>query len=60
MLKKYRTISGIHEYCVMKDPQTAITEYFIRTLVIEDKIPFIKSGGKYMIAIEDFEEYLGK
>lgn len=38
--------------------QTGLSYYFIRQLVLEDKVQYIKSGVKYLINEESLAEYL--
>ena len=40
------------------DPNTALTEYAIRTLVRTGRVPSIRIGKKYLVTIEALEEYL--
>ena len=37
---------------------TGVAEYYIRQLVAENKICFVKAGRKYLINLEKFVEYL--
>ena len=46
------------EYFRQKDPNTAITEAFIRRLIREGDIPFIASGAKQLIDVEQLEQML--
>ena len=40
------------------DPNTAITEAFIRKLIREGEIPIIRNGAKVLVSIESIEEYV--
>lgn len=37
---------------------TGVAEYYIRQLVAENEICFVKAGKKYLINLEKFVEYL--
>lgn len=39
------------------DPETAITEYRIRQLVVSGTVPSTKVGRKYLVTIEALENY---
>ena len=53
-----RTIKGAYEEIKAQDPNTDITIYAIRKIVKENKIPYIRSGKKYLINVETLIEYL--
>lgn len=40
------------------DPDTAITESFIRRLIANGDIPSIKNGSRVLVAIEDIEAFI--
>lgn len=46
------------EYYKNKDPNTAITEAFIRKLIINGEIPVVKNGVKQLVSIESIDHYL--
>lgn len=53
-----RTIKGAFEELKARDPKSDITIYAIRQIIKEGKIPYIKSGKKYLISLENLIEYL--
>ncbi len=53
-----RTIKGAYEKIKELDPATDVTLYAIRKIVKENKIPYIRSGKKYLINVETLIEYL--
>lgn len=55
---RYRTIRGAHESIKEVDPGTAITEYWIRQLVLNEEIKSKKSGVKYLIDLDELIKYL--
>jgi hypothetical protein len=57
-MKHYRSIKDAADYFKTEDPNTAVTEYFLRTSVIDGVIPSAKTGRKYIVALEDIEAFL--
>ena len=53
-----RTIKEAAAYFKEVDPQTALTEYAIRTLLRTGKVPCVRVGKKYLVTIEALEAYL--
>lgn len=41
-----------------RDPDTAITESYIRRLIRDGDIPSVRNGAKILIAVESIEQYL--
>lgn len=41
-----------------RDPNTAITEHYLRRLVANGDIPSIRNGTKILIAVEDVEAFI--
>lgn len=58
-MQQIRTIRKAAAEIKKADPDTAITEYFIRQLVTSGAIPSIKSSTKSMIKMSDLYKYLG-
>ena len=48
------------EYYKQQDPNTAITEAFIRRLINNGDIPVVKNGVKQLVSIESIDEYLNQ
>lgn len=42
------------------DPDTAITEAYIRRLIREGDIPIVKNGAKVLVSIESIEEHIAE
>lgn len=40
------------------DPDTAISEWYIRRLIADGEIPTTRNGSKIMVSIESINEYL--
>lgn len=57
MRKRIRTITKCAEEIKSVDPQTAINPHVIRVAIREGKIPYKKSGKKFLITIEDVLHY---
>ena len=55
---RMRTIREAFEYIATTDPETAITQYALRRLVISGEIPSVRIGNKYLVALEAIDEYL--
>ncbi len=53
-----RTIKDAAAHFKSVDPQTALTEYAIRTLLRTGKVPCVRMGKKYLVTIEALEAYL--
>lgn len=57
-LPRMRTIKEAAEEIKQTDPQTAIREYFIRDLVVNNRIPYVRAGRKILINMDKLYEYL--
>lgn len=55
---RIRSISDAHKLLVEEDSDTAVTEYFIRKLVLEGMIPSFKTGNKHLLDVDVLHEYL--
>ncbi len=55
---RMRTIKEAVAEIKEKDSKTAVTQYFLRQLVLSKKIPYVMSGGKYLINMDVLEDYL--
>lgn len=56
-MSRLRTINGVVEEYKARDPQTAITAFFIRQLVTTGQVPSIKSGNRYLIDLDILERF---
>lgn len=56
---RMRTIEQAAAEIKKTDPDTAITKYAIRQLVISHEIPSITRGNKYLINLDALLAYLG-
>ena len=57
-MKRMRGIKDTVSYFKQEDPETKITEYFLRQLVKTNKISYIKSGKKLLINLDDLIDFL--
>ncbi len=55
---RIRSIHDAHELLKEEDSNTAVTEYFIRKLVTEGKIPSFKTGNKHLLDVDVLQSYL--
>lgn len=56
-LPRMRSIKEIVDYFKETDPETQISEHFVRT-VIADGFPIVKTGKKFLINLDLFIDYL--
>jgi len=57
-MKHMRTLDGLARHYRRMDPDTAITQHFLRKKIIAGEIPCVRAGVKRLIAIEDVDEYM--
>lgn len=57
-MARMRTIKQTVEELITRDPDTAITEWWLRRMVKSGKLKHHKAGAKYLIDIDYLEEYL--
>lgn len=53
-----RTIKGAYEELKAIDPNTSVTLYAIRKMVKQNKIPYIKTGNKILINMDNLILYI--
>ena len=49
---RIRTIQKAYEEIKQADPETSITQFRIRELVINGDVPSVKSGNKYLVDLD--------
>ena len=54
----YRTIRSCIKEIKKQDPDTALTEYALRTFVREDKVKHLDSGSRVLVNYDDLLRYL--
>ncbi len=57
-MPRMRTIQEAAKELKKADPETAVTPYAIRQLVITGKLPFVSVGNKRLINMDTLEKYL--
>lgn len=48
------------EYFKNRDPDTAINESYIRRLISNGDIPYIRNGKKILVSVESIDAYLSE
>ena len=57
-VRRMRTIKSLAAHYRKFDPETAITEHFIRKQILAGNVDSVLAGSKRLIAIEDFDDFL--
>lgn len=57
-MPRIRTIQEAYREIKSNDPDTALSAFTIRRLILSNTIPHIKTGNKYLINLDVLEEYL--
>lgn len=58
MVPRMRTIKALVKYYKMIDPETCITEHWVRQLIKRNEIPYIKQGNRFILQLDSFDEFL--
>lgn len=58
-LKRMRTISQIMEFLKEEDPESCISEHYLRQLVKHNQVPVFHAGRRQLISLDGLLEYLG-
>lgn len=53
-----RTLSEAYDYIKKQDPDTALTPWALRLMVVSGEVPSIKAGRKYLIDMDGLFAYL--
>lgn len=59
-LARMRTIQQCTEHFKQYDPDTAISDYYLRCLVKQNKISHVMAGKKYLINLDKLIEFLNE
>ena len=54
---RFRTIRGVLEYIRDRDPATAITEHYLRKLVVSGALASRRSGTRYLVDLDDVDRF---
>ncbi len=57
-MPRMRTIKEAHQELKQLDPNTAVTEYYIKQLVLSGQIPFVMAGRKRLLNFDALLSYL--
>lgn len=57
-IKRMRTAPGVMEAIRAEDPDTELTEHYIRTLIRTEAVPVLKVGKKKLVDVADVLAYL--
>lgn len=55
---RIRTIKNAYQEIREQDPNTCITEWFLRQLITGGAIPSIRAGTKWLVDLDVIEEYM--
>lgn len=55
---RIRTIKNAYREIREQDPNTCITEWFLRQLITGGAIPSIRAGTKWLVDLDVIEEYM--
>lgn len=55
---RIRTIKNAYKEIREQDPNTCITEWFLRQLITGGAIPSIRAGTKWLVDLDVIEEYM--
>ena len=51
-MARIRTIQSTLNLIKLQDPETAVTEYMLRQMIISGDIPSFQSGSKYLVDVD--------
>ncbi len=57
---RVRTIKNAYREIREQDPNTCITEWFLRQLITGGAIPSIRAGTKWLVDLDVIEEYISE
>lgn len=57
-IARMRTIKQCYEYFKEEDPESCISEYYIRMLAKQNKVPVFYAGRKQLINLDKLIDYL--
>ena len=55
---RMRTINEAMDWLKKADPDTALTPYALRRLIVSGKLPHVMISRKYLINLDTLEDYL--
>ena len=57
-MARIRTIGKAYQEIKRTDPDSCVSEYYIRQIVMSGHIKSKKSGNRYLFDLDELEEYL--
>lgn len=57
-MPRMRTIREVYNAIKESDPETALSPYAIRRMILQKAIPSIQSGNRYFVNLDALLEYL--
>ncbi len=57
-MPRMRTIKEAYKSIKESNPETALSPYAIRRMILQKAIPSIQSGNRYFVNLDALEEYL--
>lgn len=59
-MTKLRTLPKAYDYFKEKDPDSALTKNYFRTLVKTGAIPSVRLGKNFLIDVETLDQHIAK
>lgn len=56
-MPKIRSMAEAYDEIKKQDPDTTLTYYMFRKLILSGEIPSLKSNGKYLVKLDDVADY---
>jgi len=57
-INRMRTVRQCYEYFKAEDPESAISEFYLRGLVRQNKVPVFMAGRKQLVNLDKLIDYL--
>lgn len=57
-MRRLRTINEAVRFLKQEDPETSITPYFVRRMIVDGHVPTIMAGKKYLVDLDCLMTYL--
>lgn len=57
-INRMRTVRQCYEYFKEEDPESAISEFYLRGLVKQNKVPVFMAGRKQLVNLDKLIDYL--
>lgn len=56
-MRRLRTINEAVRFLKEQDPETSLTPYFIRRMIVDGQVPTVMAGKKYLVDIDALLDY---